>query len=78
MFGSPWSLSAIQRSLFGLYTLKRTMFPMQCFIGGMKEPCVYMHCHGLYLGVFMWWNMSRRGDCIAMYGWWNGFGGCSP
>ena len=54
MFGSPRSLYAIRRSLFGLFTPKPTRFPMLCSPGGMKEPIVYMHCFGLCLGVFMW------------------------
>ena len=53
-FGSPRSLSTIRRLVFGLYTLEPTMFSMPCLSSGMKEPFVYMHCCGLYLGVFMW------------------------
>lgn len=33
---------------------------MLCLYGGMKESFMYMHCKGLYLGVFMWYNMSGR------------------
>ncbi len=54
MFGSPRSVFAVQRSVFGLYSLEPTMFPMPCSFGGIKEPFVYMHCCGLYLRVFMW------------------------
>ena len=40
MFCSPRSISTIRRSLFGLYTLKQTIFPKRCFIGSKKEPYV--------------------------------------
>ena len=61
MFGSLGSLSAIRSSLLGLYTPKPTMSPMPCSSSSTKEPFVYVHCCGLYLGVFMWWNMLGRG-----------------
>ena len=54
MFGSPCSLFAIQRSLFGLYTIEPTMFRMLCSSRNTKESFVYMHCYGLYSGVYMW------------------------
>ena len=54
LFGSPQSLYAIQRSLLGIYAPMPTMFLTLCLFGGMKEPSMYTHCCGLYLGVFIW------------------------
>ena len=60
MFGSLRNFPSIRRSLFGLYTPKPTLFLMLCSYGSMKKLFVYVHCCGLYLGVFMWENILGR------------------
>lgn len=57
MLGSPGSHFAMQRPLFELYTHESAMIPILYSCGSMKEPFVYTHCCGLYLGVFAWQNM---------------------
>ena len=61
MFGNLGNHFVMQRSLLELYTLELAIFPMSCSYGGMKESSMYMHCGGLYLRVFMWYDMLGRG-----------------
>ena len=41
-------------------------FSMSCSSSSMKEPYMYMHCCGLYLGLFYVVRQVKRGGCIDM------------
>ena len=54
MFWYPGSLSAMRISWLGLYTpdpaMSPSIRPSEFLVGGMKDPSVYIHCCGGYLG----------------------------
>lgn len=67
IFGRPWSLFAMRRSLFGLYM--PTVLPMSCSSSGTNEPYVSIHCWGLYIWLLMWYRTIGRGVKLLLVGW---------